>query len=168
MYVSGKRSDPTIKLTPVIDYKKNDTVDTIKIQALKLDFTKYSETPKALRFLDSDGNYLTIYEKNIYSNNIKDYPNKKEKSNKKHEVRYKIILTRKDGSTYYRTIWYKQTEIGLSLLEKILIIASAAFIALTILFIILGIRNLKSKSKSEEDYLEKEVKGGNIDKLLEE
>ena len=88
--------------------------------------------------------------------------------NKKHEVRYKIILTRKDGSTYYRTIWYKQAEIGLSLLEKILIIASAAFIALTILFIILGVRNLKLKNKNGIDYLEEEVKGGNIEQLLTE
>ena len=167
MYVSGKRSDPTIKLKPVIDYKKNDTVSTIKIEALKLDYTKYSETPKALRFLDSDGNYVTIYEKNKYSDNIKDYPTKKEKSNKKHVVRYKVILTRKDGSTYYRTIWYKQEEIGLSLLEKILIISSAAFITLTILFIILGIRNLKMKNKNV-DYLEKEVKDGNLEQLLEE
>ena len=166
MYVSGRRSDPTIKLTPVIDYRKNDTVKNIQIEAFKLDYTKYSNSQKALRLLASEDTELPIYEKNVYSDNIKDYPNKKENSNKKHSVRYKIILTRKDGTTHYRTIWYKQEEIGLSTLEKSLIVASSAFFALAIFFVILGIRNLRVSKK--DDYLEKEVKGGKIDQLLEE
>ena len=59
---------------------------------------------------------------------------------------------------------YKQSEIGLSIYEIILISASALLLLLSGLFIFLGVKNWK------KDYtgLENEVKDIELDKLLDD
>ena len=92
-------------------------------------------------------------------------PNKKETNeNKDHLVIYEMKIETSYGNYTVNRIEYNQNKVGISLYEKILISVSALFIALSVLFIVLGIRNCKK----DDTGLENEVKGGQIDKLLDD
>ena len=162
MIVSGKRSNPKIELQPKIKYENKDTKDNCKLQMSKLDYTN-STYKKYLRNLAEEtdvvilkefGNIENVKDKPIKNSNIKD-----------HVVKYTAKLRRSDNSLTLNEINYIQKNIGLSNLEKGLIIASSGLFALTILFIILGIINMNKKKTTD---LENEVISGKIDPLLQE
>ena len=96
---------------------------------------------------------------------IKVKPNDKEINNKNHYILYTLRLKRKDKSYLLSELAYDQNDIGLSTSEIVLIVLSSAFFAASILFILLAIRNMKLIKKG--DNLEKEIRSGNIEQLLE-
>jgi hypothetical protein len=159
MIVSGRRKNPTIELQPKIKLEGNDTLDNIKLQVKKLDRTSYSDSS-----LNSNENEI-LQKFDKYKDSIEDTPNEKETDeNKEHKVVYEMKILTSYGNYTLNRIVYDQVEIGISLYEIILISASALFIALSVLFIVLGIRNCKK----DDSGLENEVKGGQIDKLLDD
>ena len=163
MIVSGKRSNPTIELVPKIKYEDKDTKDNCLLEVSKLDYTN-SPYKKNLRNLADANSERVILKKLGKIENVKDRP-VKDVNNKDHVVKYTAKLKRKDSSLTINEINYIQKNIGLSTSEKVLISLSSAFIALTILFVFLGIRNLK---KSQVTDLDKEVRTGKIEQLIEE
>ena len=160
MILTGRRSNPTIEIKPKIKLENNDTLNDIKLKINKVDYTKYSS--KNLRNLDELG--IIVYEGN-YSNYIDESPNEKEISNKEHSITYIVQMQRRDKSFTSNRIKYNQKDIGLSIYELIVIIVSIVFIALALIFLILGIKNLKSY---KGDNLEKEVQNVDTGKLIEE
>ena len=160
MILTGRRSNPQIEIKPKIKLENNDTLSDIKLKINKVDYTKYIS--KNLRNLAELG--ITVYEGN-YSNYIDESPNEKEISNKEHSYTYIIQMQRRDKSFTSNRIKYNQKDIGFSIYELIAIIASIVFIALALIFLILGIKNLKSH---KNDNLEKEVQNVDPGKLIED
>ena len=160
MVVSGKRSNPSIELRPKIKYDKdsNDDENNCDYSLSKMDYTNSSI--KDLRKLEESevlykfGKIKNIKDKPVHDKNIKD-----------HYVMYTATLRRSDKSLTLNEIYYIQKEIGISIYEKALIIISSVFLAFALLFTVLAVRNLK---KVQGKDIEKEVKLGKIEKLLEE
>ena len=163
LVVSGARSNPTITINPKINYKKDDNINNIKLEVIKFDYTQYGNKNVNLRRLDED--FEAIYPLNTFADNIEDKPNVKDTSNKEHYVLYKVILTRNDKTTTYNRVYYDQKEIGITLIEIILIILSAAFFTLSLVFFCLAFKNLRSIKKTDP---ETEINTGKIDRLIED
>jgi len=159
MILTGRRKNPKVELQPKVKLEGNDTLDNIKIQVKKLDQTSYKDS--SLNAVDNE----IIQQFDKYKDSFKDVPNKKETNeNKDHLVIYEMKIETSYGNYTVNRIEYNQNKVGISLYEKILISVSALFIALSVLFIVLGIRN----RKKDDTGLENEVKGGQIDKLLDD
>jgi hypothetical protein len=163
MVVSGKRSNPTIELVPKIKYENKDTKDNCKLEVSKLDYTN-SPYKKNLRNLAEVNSERVILKTLGKIESVKDRP-VKDINNKDHVVKYTAKLKRSDNSLTLNEINYIQKNIGLSTSEKVLIILSSAFFALTLLFVFLGIRNWRKLEKTD---LDKEVRTGKIEQLIEE
>ena len=162
MTVSGRRKDPKITIKPKVQLKNDDTLDNIKFQITKLDYTKYSD--EELRKLEEEFNSVANLEYNKKSNSIIDHPNKREMKNKNHVVLYQVIMTRKDNSQTRNRIYYRQKDIHITTIEIILIIVSSAFYLIAILLFILGFRNLKLAKPN----IEKDLESTKLDTLLPE
>jgi len=159
MILTGRRKNPKVELQPKVKLEGNDTLDNIKIQVKKLDQTSYKDS--SLNAVDNE----IIQQFDKYKDSFEDVPNKKETNeNKDHLVIYEMKIETSYGNYTVNRIEYNQNKVGISLYEKILISVSALFIALSVLFIVLGIRNCKK----DDTGLENEVKGGQIDKLLDD
>ena len=158
MILTGRRKNPTIELKPKVKLEDDDTLDNIRLQLKKLDQTNYSN-----QSLIADKWETKYFGK--YKDSFEDTPNSKETGeNKEHVFEYLIDIKTCHGNYTNRTILYKQSEIGLSIYEIILISASALLLLLSGLFIFLGVKNWK------KDYtgLENEVKDIELDKLLDD
>ena len=149
LILSGRRSNPKIEIKPKIDYK-NETKQDVSIRVGFINEQKRNTTS-------------ILYEGEVKSYNHK--PNKDDTNKKDHLIQYFIRLKRSDKSYIITQEIYNQKDIGLSTAEKVLIGLSAGFFALTILFIWLGVKNVKLIKKG--DHIENEVKSGKIDRLLE-
>ena len=109
----------------------------------------------------------SLSEKEEEINNNKYIIKKEEKKeNKKHKIIYEIKIKKSDNQYTLNRIEYDQEDIGISLIEIILISLSALFLLLSVLFFYLGIQNFKNKK--EKGHLENEVKSAKLDKLLAE
>ena len=154
LILSGRRSNPKIEIKPKIDYKNNETKKNVSIRVGFINEEKRNTTSRIGEFL---------YEGKVKS--YDDKPNRNDTNKTDHLIQYIIRLNRSDGSFILTQEIYNQKDIGLSTAEKVLIGLSAGFFALTILFIWLGVKNVKLIKKG--DHIENEVKSGKIDRLLE-
>ena len=155
LILTGRRKNPQIEIKPQIKYEE-ETKDDVTIRITKRDFTKYSNNQ-----IQKEEDVL--HEGKVQSIKVK--PNDKEINNKNHYILYTLRLKRKDKSYLLSELAYDQNDIGLSTSEIVLIVLSSAFFAASILFILLAIRNMKLIKKG--DNLEKEIRSGNIEQLLE-
>ena len=170
LVISGKRSNPTVTIKPKIKYYGNDTEKKILISIGKYDDTKYYNE---MRKLDEENiknyKYISIYDKNNFIKQFKDYPCQKEKENKNHVVFYTVILYRKmengkDILISSSSIKFEQKNIHLSTSEAVLIILSITFYFIAAFFIWRGYINWK---KIRTGKLEKNIKFEKLDKLLD-
>ena len=164
MIVSGRRKNPSIELIPKIKFADNDNKDNIEMEIKKLDRTEYN-----------DASFIAKGYETIYGNKGKKYIESVEDEeinkietdeNKKHKIIYEIKIKKSDNQYTLNRIEYDQEDIGISLIEIILISLSALFLLLSVLFFYLGIQNFKNKK--EKGHLENEVKSAKLDKLLAE
>ena len=159
MILTGRRKNPTLELKPKVKLEDNETLDSIQLCVEKLDGTKYSHPFFCAK------NWTIFHQFSNVKDSFTDTPNDKETDeNKEHIFNYRFRIKNFRYKLHESTIIYNQSKIGLSIYEIILISFSALFILLSALFIFLGIKNCKKDDKG----LENEVKGGQIDKLLDD
>ena len=172
LVLSGRRSNPTVTIKPKIKYYGNDTEKKTLISIGKYDDTKYY---KEMRKLDEENiknyKYISIYDKNNFIKQYKDYPCQKEKDNKNHVVFYTVLLYRKmengkDVLISSSTIKFEQRNVHLSTAEAVLIILSIIFYSIAAFFIWRGYSNWKEIRSTNSGKVENDVKSAKLDRLL--
>ena len=156
LVLTGRRSNPKIQIKPKIKYQGNDNKDNVKIRVGIINQDNKTDVTSRIGEELYEGKVKSVY----------NAPNSEDINKKDHIIQYNIRLQRKDGSYILTQEIYDQKKIGLSTSEKVLICLSAGFFFATILFVWLGIKNMKLIKKG--DFIEKEVTSGKISRLLEE
>ena len=164
LIVSGRRSNPTVKIVPKIKYIKNTSDKDTKITYYKSDITKYNDSTNKNKLIDLEIEEINLKLESLSSD--KDSPCTKEYSNKEHEVIYSVNAQLKDGSLLFNRYKYEQTKIGISTTEVVLIIISILFYFAAAILIWLSIKNIKLNR--EDNIIEKTIKETEINRLLEE
>ena len=147
LVISGRRSNPTVKIIPKVEFIQNETESNSQIYIGKYDDTLYSEKLRKLEEIRDDITYSCLYTKGKFIDKVLDHPNEIETENKNHNILYTVVVYGKDGSISSGKIWYKQDNVGMSSDEIILIVLSVIFFALSGLFIWRGVINLKLKNQ---------------------
>ena len=157
MVLSGRRSNPTIIIKPKFKLLEKDEGQSKKIKVTKIDRTQYENPRTSLEDV-----YTTLY-----YGEAKDVEDTKkdiyEPENKKHNYTY--IVEMEINGTYSRNIiLYQQEKVHMSSAEVIIILISVAFLGLSAMFIAFSIKTMK---RVKGNSLEKEVKSGKMEQLLE-
>ena len=164
LIISGRRSNPTVKIVPKIKYIKNTSDKDTKITYYKSDITKYNDSTNKSKLIDLENEEIDLKLEALSSD--KDSPCTKENSNKEHEVIYSINAQLKDGSSLSNRYKYEQTKIGMSTTEVVLIIISIFFYIAAGTLIWFSIKNIRLNK--EDNAIEKTIKETKIEQLLEE
>ena len=165
LIVSGRRSNPTIKVVPKINTANNEDSGDILKTISKLDRTEYVLEENRLK---QSSNVEYLIKNRINFENPEDKPIKMEYENKKHVVLYSLSVKIGDKVTQNK-LAYNQEDIGLSTAEIVLIIISIVLLALAGFFIWAGLKNMKLiRSGGVDPLLENKVKSSNLDQLLNE
>ena len=161
LILTGRRKNPNIELETEYKFNGTDNKENIILNLNKSDLT---EANSKIRKLEEIKEILYNGIAKNYSN-IDDKPNDKDTSKTNHFVRYFISIYRQKGKyLHWGQIDYDQEEIGLSTAEKVLIIISSVFFLVSVIFVILAIRNIR-RSKGE---LETEVQNTKVEQLIVE
>ena len=170
LVVSGRRSNPSVEISPIIKHAANETDDDLLYTVSKLDKTQYktNETRRLENVDINDVNYEYTYirRNRTISFVVEDYPGKREVERKDHIVTYNVLVyNKKTNSLISNQITYDQDKIGLSTTEVVLILLTIALFAGAALFIWFGIKNLKLANSG--GLFEKKVRNTQLDRLVE-
>ena len=167
LVVSGRRSNPTVKVIPKVEFIQNQTEANSQMYIGKHDATLYKEQLRKLDELPEDLTYSSLHSKGEFTDEVIDHPNEIEKDNKNHMVLYTVVVYAKDGSISSNKIWYKQDDIGMSTDEIILIVLSVIFFVLSGLLIWRGVINLSLKKREDGiSELTRKAKDPKAEKLI--
>ena len=165
LVISGKRSNPTVKIKPKINFFGNDKENNVEVYIGKIDLTKYGTQIRKLDEDDDNLKYANVYKRGKFVKQAEDKPIQFQKENKNHVVQYIVVVYGKDGSTCYNIIKYEQKKIHISTAEVVLIILSIIFFAASAFFIWRGYSNWKQIGSEK---IERNLKDVRVQKLLDE
>ena len=147
LIISGRRKNPSVEIKPKIKYK--DNVNNLNISIEKIVKVKVNENNTTIT--NDEFNKISVYPKNKYKEYIEDET--KTEYNKDYTCLYYVYAYTKEG-VISNKIKFELDKIGLSTAEKVLIILSCIFYALSIFIIFLSYNNCK-RAKINDD-LDKE------------